>query len=102
MNKDTFEGRAKQLRGDIEIWLGKKLNEPQVELMGNTHKITGWLQEKKGLAKEDAEREVKELQKSIKQLEEKWEHVKKDPGAEWQSLEESVNSKIRAFMSRYS
>ncbi len=66
MNKDTFEGRLQQLRGDVEVWLGTKLNEPQITLKGNGHKLTGWLQEQKGLAREDAEREVQQLQDRLK------------------------------------
>ena len=61
MNEDILKGKWKKLKGEAKIWWGHKTGDPLIELDGNKDKISGWLQEKKGMTREEAEKELKKL-----------------------------------------
>ncbi len=61
MNEDILKGKWNQFKGDAKIWWGKTIGDSMAELEGNTDKITGWIQEKKGIVKEQAEQELEEF-----------------------------------------
>jgi len=57
MNKDVFEGKAKEMRGQVKEWLGK-LTDNDLEQAGcNAEQIVGLLQQKYGYTREHAEEE---------------------------------------------
>ena len=58
MNKDEFEGKWKQIRGQARQWWGK-LTEDDVERVGGKYEqFLGVVQEKYGYTREAAETEV--------------------------------------------
>jgi uncharacterized protein YjbJ (UPF0337 family) len=58
MNKDVFEGKWKQKRGQVKEWWGKLTDDDVDRVEGNLDKLTGMLQERYGLKREEAEREI--------------------------------------------
>ncbi|HWQ04850.1 MAG TPA: CsbD family protein [Longilinea sp.] len=62
MNKDIFEGKWKELRGQIkELW-GKLTDDELDKAAGNSEQIIGLLQQKYGYTREHA---VEELNKHV-------------------------------------
>jgi len=58
MNTDIFEGKWKQVRGEIRRWWGKLTDDDLDKIAGNRDKLIGTLQERYGYAKEKAEEEL--------------------------------------------
>jgi uncharacterized protein YjbJ (UPF0337 family) len=67
MNWDQIEGKWKQFKGSAkQKWA--KLTDDDLELIaGNRDQFAGRLQERYGIAKEEAERQLDEWQKGIKE-----------------------------------
>lgn len=58
MNKDIFEGKWKQLKGQMRVWWGD-LTDNDVEMIGgHMDKLVGVLQERYGYTRERAEQEI--------------------------------------------
>ncbi|MBW6472569.1 MAG: CsbD family protein [Anaerolineaceae bacterium] len=57
MNNDIFEGKWKQLRGEVKVWWGKLTDDDLDKVEGNYDKLIGLLQEKYGYTREQAEKE---------------------------------------------
>jgi uncharacterized protein YjbJ (UPF0337 family) len=57
MNKDEFEGKWKQMRGQAKIWWGKLTDDDLEQVGGNLDKFLGLLQEKYGYTRDQAEKE---------------------------------------------
>ena len=60
MNKDIFEGKWEQLKGDVQKKWGKLTNDDLDVIEGDAKKLAGKLQEKYGMTKEEAEKELKD------------------------------------------
>ncbi len=58
MNKDIFEGKWKQMRGQIKVSWGKLTDDDLDQIGGKYDKFIGLLQEKYGYTRERAEEEV--------------------------------------------
>lgn len=58
MNKDIFEGKWKQMRGQIKVTWGKLTDDDLDQIAGKYDKFIGLLQEKYGYTRERAEEEV--------------------------------------------
>jgi uncharacterized protein YjbJ (UPF0337 family) len=58
MNKDIFEGKWKQIRGDAKVWWGKLTDDDLDQVAGKLEALTGLLQEKYGYTREAAADEV--------------------------------------------
>ena len=127
MNEDILKGKWKTLKGEAKIWWGHTTGDPMMELDGNKDKIAGWLQEHKGMAKEEAENEVKKLIAAKKAMESKSEEVAKQIKKDFDKLshediaeidgnleawadkvkekynttQEEANKKIKDFMSQF-
>ena len=127
MNEDILKGKWKTLKGEAKIWWGHTIGDPMMELDGNKDKIAGWLQEHKGMAKEEAENEVKKLIAVKKAMESKSEEVAKQIKKNFDKLshediaeidgnleawadkvkekynttQEEANKKIKDFMSQF-
>lgn len=86
MNEDILKGKWKTLKGEAKIWWGHKTGDPLTELDGNKDKIEGWLQEKKGMTKEDAEKELKKLTDAKKEMESQADEVTKKLKAQFSKL----------------
>ena len=65
MNWDQIEGKWKQLKGSVrQRWA--KLTDDDLELIaGNRDEFAGRLQERYGIAKDEAERQLAEWQESV-------------------------------------
>jgi uncharacterized protein YjbJ (UPF0337 family) len=63
MNNDIFQGKWKQVRGQVRGWWGK-LTDDDVEKVGGSYdKLIGLLQEKYGYTKQQAEEEFEKRTK---------------------------------------
>ncbi|MBU2960432.1 CsbD family protein [Citreicella sp. C3M06] len=58
MNWDVIQGKWKQLKGDAQIQWGKLTDDDLDRTEGNREKLVGVIQERYGIAKDDAERQV--------------------------------------------
>ena len=58
MNKDIFEGKWKQLRGEIRGWWGKLTDDDVDKVNGQFDVFIGLLQERYGYTREQAEDEL--------------------------------------------
>lgn len=60
MNWDIVEGNWKQLKGSVLDQWGKLTNDDVDRVNGNREKLSGVLQEKYGIAKDEAEAKLAE------------------------------------------
>ena len=60
MNWDQMEGKWKQLKGSVKQQWGKLTDDDLDVIAGRRDKLVGKLQERYGLAKEDAQRKADE------------------------------------------
>jgi len=58
MNKDEFEGKWKQIRGQARQWWGKLTDDDLERVGGKYEQFLGVVQEKYGYTREAAETEV--------------------------------------------
>lgn len=89
MNEDILKGKWKTLKGEAKIWWGHTSGDPLTELEGNIDKISGWLQEQKGMTKEAAEKEMKKLIDAKKAMESRSDEVTKKIKAQFDKLSHS-------------
>jgi len=68
MNKDVFEGKWKQIRGEAKAWWGKLTDDDLERAAGKFEVFTGLLQEKYGYTREAA---VEEIDKRVTEYEAK-------------------------------
>lgn len=59
MNKDTLEGKWKQLKGKAQAKWGDLTNDELDQINGNRQQLVGLVQERYGKTREAAEDEVK-------------------------------------------
>lgn len=58
MNTDIFEGRWRQMRGDLRSWWGRLSDNDFEKIAGRKDRLIGMLQEKYGYTREAAQQEV--------------------------------------------
>jgi uncharacterized protein YjbJ (UPF0337 family) len=58
MNKDVFEGKWKQVRGEAKLWWGKLTDDDLDKVGGQFDVFAGLLQEKYGYSRQQAEEEI--------------------------------------------
>lgn len=61
MNKDTFQGQWKQLKGKAKVAWGDLTDDDLTKIDGNMDRLTGLVQERYGRTREEAEREVNDF-----------------------------------------
>jgi uncharacterized protein YjbJ (UPF0337 family) len=61
MNPDVLKGRWNQLKGDIRSKWGKITDDDLMQIQGDTQKMIGKLQERYGLKREQAEKDLTEF-----------------------------------------
>lgn len=66
MNEDVFEGRWKQLKGDVKRQWGKLTDDDLDRTEGNRDKLVGSLQERYGWERNQAEREFDDFLEGIR------------------------------------
>ncbi|MBK7916636.1 MAG: CsbD family protein [Chloroflexi bacterium] len=57
MNQDVFEGKWKEMRGQVKEWWGKLTDDDLEQVNGKADQLIGLLQQKYGYTKEQAEEE---------------------------------------------
>lgn len=58
MNQQTIAGQWKQMRGSLKSWWGQLTDDDFDKIGGEKDKLVGWVQEKYGRTRDQAEREV--------------------------------------------
>ena len=64
MNKDTIEGNWKQLKGKAQLQWGKLTDDDFDVIAGKRAELAGKLQERYGIAKDAAEKQVAEWERT--------------------------------------
>jgi uncharacterized protein YjbJ (UPF0337 family) len=59
MNRDQVEGNWKQFKGKIRQQWGKLTDDDLVQIEGKQQELAGRIQERYGISKEQAEKEIK-------------------------------------------
>lgn len=77
MNWDRVEGQWKQRRGNVAHHWGKLMNDELAAIAGEYEELVGRLQEKFGIAKEDAREEIEEFKTRIDNLKKSNAHLMK-------------------------
>jgi len=68
MNWDRVEGQWKQRRGKAVHHWGKLMNDELAAIAGKHEQLVGILQERYGIAKEQAHQQIKEFKQIVNQL----------------------------------
>ncbi|MGH8318368.1 MAG: CsbD family protein [Steroidobacteraceae bacterium] len=61
MNTDRTAGQWKQMKGHIKEQWGKLTDDDVIQLEGHSDQLAGRLQERYGIAREEAERQAREF-----------------------------------------
>lgn len=61
MNSDQLKGNWKQFKGEIRKKWGKLTDDDLEQIAGHKDKLVGKIQERHGIAKEEAEKQVDEV-----------------------------------------
>ena len=65
MNEDRIKGQWKQLAGKLKAKWGKLTDDDLRVAEGNSEYLAGRIQERYGVAKDEAEKQVKEFDRSL-------------------------------------
>lgn len=65
MNEDRIKGKWKQLTGSVKEKWGKLTDDDLKVLEGNSEYLAGRIQERYGIARDEAERQVREFERSL-------------------------------------
>ncbi|MGH8049732.1 MAG: CsbD family protein [Arenimonas sp.] len=65
MNNDIIKGKWKQLSGNIQKQWGKLTDDDLTVLEGTREYLSGKIQERYGIAKDAAEEQIKEFEKTL-------------------------------------
>ena len=66
MNNDIIKGKWKQLSGNIQKQWGKLTDDDMTVAEGTRDYLSGKIQERYGIAKDAAEDQIKEFEKTLK------------------------------------
>ena len=64
MNEDRLKGNWKQIKGKVKTKWGQLTDDEVSQINGERDRLVGTIQEKYGLAKDEAEKQVQEFEKS--------------------------------------
>ncbi|MEO8001854.1 MAG: CsbD family protein [Arenimonas sp.] len=65
MNNDIIKGKWKQINGELKQKWGKLTDNDLTYAEGTRDYLSGKIQERYGIAKDDAEEQIKEFEKSL-------------------------------------
>ena len=65
MNEDRIKGKWKQISGTIQAKWGKLTNDDLDVAEGNAEYLAGKIQERYGIAKDEAMKQVREYERSL-------------------------------------
>ena len=66
MNQDIFEGKWKEMRGQVKEWWGELTDDDLDRVDGKKDQLVGLLQKKYGYGKEEAQQEFNRRVESAK------------------------------------
>lgn len=66
MNQDIFEGKWKEMKGQVKEWWGKLTDDDLERVEGKADQLVGLLQQKYGYTKEYAEEEINRRLEAVK------------------------------------
>jgi len=69
MNQDQMAGKWKQVKGKLKEQWGKLTDDDLTMVEGNSEQLIGKVQERYGIAREEAERQVREFRNKNRDLE---------------------------------
>ncbi len=78
MNWDQIEGNWKQFKGNVKEQWGRLTDDQLDVVAGKRDKLAGKIQEAYGVSKDEAEKQLADFQKRMKEIG----HVKSDKGAD--------------------
>jgi uncharacterized protein YjbJ (UPF0337 family) len=64
MNNDTIKGSWKELKGKVQAKWGKLTNDELDRIEGNREQLAGAIQKSYGVARDEAEKQVRDWEKS--------------------------------------
>ena len=64
MNGDIFKGKWNQIKGEAQVRWGKITKDKFDQVEGNRVKLLGLIQESYGIAQDEAEKQVRDWEKS--------------------------------------
>jgi len=67
MNQDIFEGKWKEMRGQVKEWWGKLTDDDLDQAGGKVDQLIGLLQQKYGYTRERAEQEFNQKLEEVKE-----------------------------------
>jgi len=67
MNQDIFEGKWKEMRGQVKEWWGKLTDDDLEQIGGKADQLIGLLQQKYGYTREHAEHEYNRRLAEVKE-----------------------------------
>ncbi|KYG67575.1 CsbD family protein [Bdellovibrio bacteriovorus] len=67
MNKDIFQGKIKEISGEIRKKWGELTDDEIQRTKGNSEALSGLVQQKMGLSKEEASKQVNDLMSSMEE-----------------------------------
>ena len=65
MNQDRIAGQWKQLKGKMKEKWGKLTDDDLTRANGDVEYLAGKIQERYGIARDEAEKQVKEFEKTV-------------------------------------
>jgi uncharacterized protein YjbJ (UPF0337 family) len=65
MNADPLQGQWKQLTGKINAQWNRRTDDDLGEAEGNAEYLAGKVQERYGIARDEAERQVRDFERSL-------------------------------------
>lgn len=65
MNEDIIKGKWKQISGKAKAQWGKLTDDDLTTLEGNRDYLAGKVQERYGVAKDEAQKQVREFERSL-------------------------------------
>jgi uncharacterized protein YjbJ (UPF0337 family) len=65
MNSDQIEGKWKQMKGSVKKQWGKLTDDDLDVIAGNQEQLAGRIQERYGITKEEAAKQVREWNKTV-------------------------------------
>lgn len=65
MNKNIFEGKWEQLKGNVQKNWGKLTNDDLDVINGNIKILAGKVQEKYGITKDEAQKQIDDYKKKM-------------------------------------
>jgi len=63
MNNDIIKGKWTQLKGEVKRQWGRLTDDQLVEINGDREKLLGFIQESYGVARDEAEKQIKAWEK---------------------------------------